>query len=501
MHPQILNPHGINYFYNLFPVLSVILVMKYFSLISILLFVLFSLPIFGQRIFISDEITLRNDYSYELLGRYGDRILLYRNRQMKQQVQFFDEEMNLRNEKEFELDDRRSELIGVVRGDTSFAVIYNYRRKGDIYLCLQEFDGLAQRIDSIQVISVLRDQFLTPEFNLKVSEDRSQAIIYTSEKEREMDLFVVDVNKRELLYTKKLLFENLNFRREFKGVYVSNKGTLFAVLELNNFINKKDKHLFRIFHFVPGMGSVQIKEVSFPGYISLNHEFIVDNTSDCLVGAGFCSEDNYVRTSGVFTIRFCGQDQVQPIQHLSITEDLLVDIYGKNVQIEKGIENAQVRDIILRKDGGLLMIGEVMKEFSRRSYYGERTLNSYNYQSDFHFEDLLVFSIHPDGKTHWSSVLHKKQYSHDDEAIYSSYFLFKNPSKVRLVYNDEISRENTVSEYVIQGNGRMLRNSLINTEYQRLQMRFRDALQISSTEFIVPSQRQLKLNLVRFDYR
>ena len=100
----------------------------------------------------------------------------------------------------------------------------------------------------------------------------------------------------------------------------------------------------------------------------------------------------------------------------------------------------------------------------------------------------------------WSDVLHKKQYSHDDDGMYSSFFLFKNPSKLRLIYNDEISAENTVSEYIVQANGQYQRKSVLSTEYVRLQLRFRDAMQVSSNTFIVPSQRSLRLNLVKVEY-
>ena len=47
----------------------------------------------------------------------------------------------------------------------------------------------------------------------------------------------------------------------------------------------------------------------------------------------------------------------------------------------------------------------------------------------------------------------KKQYSQDDNAIFSSFFLFQNPRELRFLFNDDIKTENTVSEYIITGSG------------------------------------------------
>ncbi|MBK7609113.1 MAG: hypothetical protein IPI18_18865 [Saprospiraceae bacterium] len=167
-----------------------------------------------------------------------------------------------------------------------------------------------------------------------------------------------------------------------------------------------------------------------------------------------------------------------------------------------------VSDIALKQDGGALLITEIKKEYERRASYGAGTRsiggNPYGLRSpmmvDFYYEDMAVFAVDGNGNLDWSEVLHKKQYSHDDDGVFSSFFLFKNPSRLRLVYNDEISSENTVSEYVVQSDGQYQRKSVLSTEYVRLQLRFKDAIQISSNAFVVPSQRSLRLNLVKIEY-
>ena len=80
------------------------------------------------------------------------------------------------------------------------------------------------------------------------------------------------------------------------------------------------------------------------------------------------------------------------------------------------------------------------------------------------------------------------------------FFLVKTPKALRLLFNDEIKYENTVSEYVLRGNGKKDRNSVLNTSYQKLQLRFQDALQVASNEILIPSERRSRLRLVKVVY-
>ena len=146
------------------------------------------------------------------------------------------------------------------------------------------------------------------------------------------------------------------------------------------------------------------------------------------------------------------------------------------------------------------MIGERERIYERNIAGGRFDRFGGRFIMDFYLDDLFVTSYNPDGGIHWQQVLHKKQYSQDDEAMYSSYFLMKTPTSLRLLFNDDIKHENTVSEYVISATSHIDRNAVMSTENQKLRLRFRDAVQISANVVIVPSERRNRLNLVVVTY-
>jgi hypothetical protein len=113
---------------------------------------------------------------------------------------------------------------------------------------------------------------------------------------------------------------------------------------------------------------------------------------------------------------------------------------------------------------------------------------------------LVVVTTLPDGSVQWNTVLHKKQYSQDDDGIYSSFFAMLGNRQLRLFFNDEISNENICSAYVLTPTGAYSRESVLNTEDKKLRMRFRDALQTAENEILVPSEYAGKLQLVRVEY-
>ncbi|MBP8086517.1 MAG: hypothetical protein KAY48_04455, partial [Saprospiraceae bacterium] len=241
------------------------------------------------------------------------------------------------------------------------------------------------------------------------------------------------------------------------------------------------------------LGDIQILDI-FPVY---------DHIQRCLVVTGLCGERNTSRAKGFYFVRY-HDDMRAEMSLLQFDESLLTEVNGRGVAVSKGLSDFTVQRVALRQDGGVVIIAELIKEFSRRSSLPmQRDNGAYAREGwvDYYFEDMILFAVHPDGKEHWKEVLRKRQYSQDDGAMYSSFMLFKTPEHLRFLFNDEIKQENTVGGYEVTGNGYVERKTVFNTDYQRLKLRFRDGVQLSNNECIVPSERGSKLNLVRIQFK
>jgi hypothetical protein len=167
----------------------------------------------------------------------------------------------------------------------------------------------------------------------------------------------------------------------------------------------------------------------------------------------------------------------------------------------RGIADSQLRELLLRQDGGIIMVAERYHEVQRGAAAGRGFFrDGMRMIVDYYYDDMFVMAFQPNGQAQWKTALHKKQYSQDDEGTFSSYFLMRNADRMRFFFNDEIKYENTCSEYVLNPVGEFDRNSLMNTLNQNLRLRFRDALQLNASECLIPSEYRgrLKLILLRF---
>jgi hypothetical protein len=473
-------------------------IMKRFYQYLILVFLCFWMPdqVIGQVVTVSEEIYLKNDYSYDILGKLNDQILLFRDKGNKVEIHAFDEDLHFKWDRTINFEKNRVDIITVLADGDFFNVFYGYRSKGDYILMHKRFDGAVNVVDT-SVVVVYENQYFNPRFLASRSEDRSKVLLFRGDKDSEMDVFSYDLSQDTVLWDRKLKFRNVYLKRDFRKMVVSNEGDMFMVLENNRLLKKNYFELFKIDRY---SGELYKKKIDLEENTAIDIFTEYDNMNQRLVISGMYADKNLTRANGIFFAPIDWAQEGQKMQYVNFSNELIEDVYGKQVNKNKGLTNFSIEHMILRQDGGVVVIAEMNKEFSRRSNVPVRRDYMRSGWVDYYFEDLLVYSIHPNGEEHWNTVLKKRQYSQDDDAVYSSFFLFKTPQDLRLLYNDEIRQENTVSEYVLKGNGKNERNSVFSTDYQRLRLRFRDGVQIAYNECIVPSERNNRLNLVRIRY-
>lgn len=470
-------------------------------------FLLFLFPIFlnAQKVAVTDEINLRNDASYEIIGNLKGQLLLYRNKVTEYMIQAYDENMKMRWEKALELDKRRAKVLGLIPDKDGFSLIYHFKRKNHTVLKIHKYDPAANLVDSTDIID-FGAVFYTPNFEMIYSENRSKALIYYFDNQSSIVGTSFDLDDMKMLWHKEVKPSKFLANRDFAQLLVDNKGHMHLVLEKDNIKSKQDSHHFEIHELNKVSEIPRTYTVHMKGHLTYDAHFDFDNLNQRLVAGGLYSNKNRGRTIGFFYLNI---DPENPKEHLlkfhSFDDEFVRTLENKektNTK-NKGASELGIPEIVLRRDGGILIIGERNKTYERR-VSGNR--GAYNNSAtspfivDYFYDDLFVISVHPNGDLHWKNILHKKQYSQDDNAIYSSYFLLKTPKNLRFLFNDEIKYENTVSEYIVNGNGAFDRKSVMNTESQQIRLRFRDALQTSANELIVPSERRNRLRLVKVTY-
>lgn len=475
------------------------------KLYALVVFLVCGPALAAQSILVSDELNLKNDYTYEFIGAPDDNVLLFRDRAFTYEVSAFDPQMRLRWERELDFEKRKIDLIGTTFQDSFFHIFYSYRDRDQRTLRVNRFDANAffQGTDTIAVDEQLA---AGAKWRFARSESHNKVILFGPAQRKEVRFICYDVPSLSISWDLSVPFADTLSGKDFKQLIISDDGVMYLVLENYSGGLMEAQYHQEVWTYRPGMETMKRLDIKLEDWVAQDTRFTCDNLNKKLIGASLVGEKEDGRSKGLLIMRVEGGDLSFSGHAMDLFDEaLLQELYGQEGKIPRGISDFEVRDLALRQDGGFVVILEVMREYTRKPAYPYSNIRNDNPLNirrwvDFYHEDLLVMSYHPDGTRDWSTILRKRQYSQDDDGVYSSYYLFRTPSFLHLIYNDEIRNENTVSEYVLNGDGEFVRNSLLSTASQRLKLRFRDAIQTSSNSFVVPSERSNRLMLVKFVY-
>lgn len=459
-------------------------------------------PILAQRVTVSEGISLRKDDYYQILGRYDNQYLITTDNEYSLELSALDEKMRVLWTKELELDKRRTQVIGIIPQVQSFIVLYQFHRKGDYFLKAHRYDSSGLLLDSVS-LSTYQQSFYTPDSRMEISEDKTKALVYQIEKQAWIDIQCIDLTNLSNLWTARVSIDAFSFFKEFRTLIVDNGGGMHLVMEKDNRKSRLNDHSLELIEYGPGMVSPLTRNVSLRDLLSRQIHFTYDNRHQRLTGVGLEADDNRFRSSGYFYF-YVSENELDSFKLIRQSfPDVVLGRMGDEAAVNaKGLEDLEILQVMLREDGGVVILMEESRKY-------ERNTAGQNFQFgpgggrftvDYYYEDLYITSMGENADLDWHAVLPKKQYSQDDDGLFSSCYVMTAPDQLRLIFNDEIAYENTVSAYQIDWQGEVVRNSLLSTDYQKLKIIFREAVQTGVYELLVPSERSNKLKIVRIEF-
>jgi hypothetical protein len=465
---------------------------------------LLSLYTYAQTVTTSEEIYVGSAEGYGIIGKFSDRVLFFTLDDSKVKVKAFDAKLHKVWDKEIEPDRKNhAKVIEVLNSRQDFNVIYQFRRKGQNLIKVHKYDPQVKLLDSTTVYNWSKE-FVSPTLLSTYSEDKKIILLYEVTNGSHINALAVSLDSLRPIWYQSFDFKNWNDYENYTQVIVNNRGDAFFMREEENRGGDMDKHHVLIKHIngsAPKQFMAPLKDL-----YSLSIKFSYDNVNQQLVAVGVFSVKNFVRAQGYYLLTMTPPFEDYKILTKTFDDEFVSALMGKKITDNKGILDLQVQEIVHRRDGGVMAVIEQVKEVARQGNLTPNTgrlwsrTDGLRLPMDFYYDNVMAISMMPNGSIHWKSILYKKQVSQDDGARYCSYFLFKSPSALRFLFNDEIERATTVSEYVLNGAGESERHTIMNTGGQDIHLRFRDAMQVAANEVIVPSDDRRRVKLLKITY-
>lgn len=456
--------------------------------------------LFAQNIHTSTEKNLGVEaQGYTFSGKINDRILFLYWTKNRIEVEAFDLDLHKQWDRTIDLDKKFSHnVIDVICSKTDFTIIEYAERRSVQYLKVWKYDSQIKLLDSATIKSTPKNYDL-PTPKLTLSEDKKVALISEKEEGKFYDLFAFSLDSLKLIWEKLYDYKRYISEGKPEQYVVSNQADVFLALEENP--DSKKTHQYRLVHF-NAYGNPTDINVPIRDFYVLHTKFNFDNFNQKLCIAGIYSEKNISHAQGLFTLNVSTGHHVSDIVVNIFDDDFTSAFMGKKITNTRGLTpDLRVQDIVLRRDGGMLLIVEQVREVLRVSSNPSSFGLSHRdiAITDYYHDNAFLANIAPDGKMQWRSVVVKKQSSQNDEGRFCSFFVLKTSSAIHLLFNEDVGRSTTVSDYLFKPDGQPERHTILNTDGKNLQLRFRDALQIGANELLVPSQENLYVKMVKIE--
>jgi hypothetical protein len=466
----------------------------------------------AQQIFISDPQKISTELiGYNILGKNknGD-VLIYKKYRFEDEIDIYDKQMSFKRRKEITIRSLDYETVEVYKTGDNIYHFYTHKDNKMQYLSVQHYNsdlekkGAPVLLDSTS--QKLGDSFT--EFKITKANTSPYYLIYKYELSagRIDKLFLLVMDAETKIQQKNdINLPDDGYSPILVKEMITDEGQPIFLFENDDFNCKKDKTVTQYTFVFPKNGNTWVStninggdycldEMNY-AFDVLNNKltaicFLKDDNKDYMIGYKYLTIDIYSATIGTNFNYFYPTETLDEIAGLTKEKSI------KNLPVY------QIGSIIPRVDGGALMVAEYYDktvenyEYTNYDpYYGYRTSSR---QVEFYeYDDILLFSIQPNGSPNWNTVIRKKQLSREDRGVNSSYAILKGKEKLIFIFNEDVEQNSNVLQYETTADGVLDRKSLFNPNQQEVQIRPLSAEQISANEIIIPSIYKKNLSFVK----
>ena len=508
--------------------------MKTFHLAAILLFL--SLPGLAQRVFYS-EIE-RDDYrqmNFEIIGKVGGNINVYKNYRSKNDISIYDNEMKLKNKVRLDmLPDKISNVDFVVYPDY-YHMVYQYQKKNVIYCATVKINGEGKLMTDPVVLDTTHIQ--------GNNEIKVYTMIYSENKQKIMVFKINNKNDRYYIFTTLLFDKSLGLQKKsvitspstdkegsFNEFILDNDGDLafgYSVRTGNrDYVNR--------FHFILKRAdddTLQITEIPMKNFNIDEVNIRADNYNRRFLLSSFYYEKNKSNIDGLISLMWdktAGHEQA--IYRFKFNDTLRNDARSDNSSTKTAFNDYFIKNLIPTKEGGFAVVAELYYTNSRSTgpsgrwdnFYGVPGMSNYSYYSPYsnmnswrwadpwnrwggnnmvrHYsENIMIFFFNKDGSLDWSNTIQKSQFD-DNSDMYLSYQLFNTGSEVRFLFNQLERRELMLNSVTVNAAGTLKRDPTLKGMDQEYEFMPRYGKQVGLREIVLPCMNRNFICFAKLDF-
>jgi len=444
---------------------------------------------------------------FKIIGKNNDGIVV-RLYGLEDVINVYGDELKLETTKTINFKNQNGLLQHIMLNKTGAVIFYLEQDKRLSLLYAQPVGAKFVEIGKPLLLDSIFDKkdLVSSNLRFKSSLDQSYLMIYypvfSYGKIESIKFLCVD-RTLHVLYNKTVPLNRDEKELEESKSLIDNNGNTFLLLKTES---SSSGVQYDVLHF-SAQGDFSMYSLNTEKLIFGEPFFDIDNKNGNLVMTAFFdakkSEGESAANGFLYTSFDPSNGTPLKANYTYFPKEFILELTGRENIINQSLYTFSIRKSILRNDGGSLIIAESFIKDSREQPLPigvQPGYNNYRSTDIFQFNDIIAFSINPDGKMEWSSVMRKKQASEDDNGTYSSFLLMNEKEKLRFLYLDDISSSGTLNQYVLTSKGKYERGVIFNQEDKDVMLLPKLGKQVSPNEAVLPSYKSNSLRLVKITY-
>jgi hypothetical protein len=470
---------------------------------------------------------------FDVIGKVGGNYLVYKNNRNDHAISVYDEDMKLKDRVPLDYVKDRWINMDFIAYQNFFYMIYQYQQRNTLYCVGVKLDGNAQKMGEPFELDTTHLGF--------AANNKIYSTVNSDDKQRIMIFKVNSRNQKNFFFTTLLFNQNMELLNKgrmnmvmeerndfFTDFLLSNDGDLvFGKFRRNNGNNDVISKVFMVVKY-PEAREFSVNEINTEKRVLDELKIKIDNTNKRILLNALYYKQRRGNIEGLYTM-VIDQKRNAVISDTVTTfnDELRALAKGADANTRMAFNDYYIKNIITRRDGGFMIIGESMYSTSRgggfnRGYYnsyGNPWLSPIDYyywspvynslympwnrfggsSTRYYAENILVLSYNSNGGLEWSNVIPKSQFDDESDNMIS-YQIVNTGGELHFLFNQFEKRTLLLNDHTIAPNGKITRNPTLKNLDKGYEFMPRLGKQVSARQMIIPCLYRSYLCFAKVDF-
>lgn len=470
--------------------------------------------------------------SFEVIGKMNGNFLVYKSNRSDDAICIYDNDMKLKERVKLEFTPEQMINVDFVAYTDFFYMIYQYQKKGVVYCAAAKLDPNGRKM--MEPVELDTTQIGWSSGN------KIYTTINSDDKQRIMVFKINSKNTKNFIFTTMLYNNNLELQGRhrmnmpmeerndfFTDFQLTNEGELVFGKCLRQSYNEYVTKLSLVLKY-PDSTGFTVNEVETGGRVLDEVKTKVDNTNKRILLSAFYYKQKRGNIEGLYSVIWDKQNNRKIREFASVfNDDLRNNAKSADGSVKMAFNDFFIKNIIMRRDGGYLLISEAEYTtsrgggFNRWDYMGGGnpwiSPMDYYYWSPYsswgspwnrwntgsitryHAENIMVLSYNAEGGVEWSNVIPKSQFDDESDNMVS-FQVMNTGGEIHFLFNAFERRVLMLNDQSLSAEGKITRNPTLKNLDKGYEFMARYGKQVSARQMIMPCLYRNYLCMAKIDF-